>query len=77
MWKWSKKERYKKMIALYGFLTTLNLVLAALYGIVITMATTTTQLVCAIICCVCWTVCTILNGIMFVSRIRDWFKTRR
>lgn len=66
------------MIALYGFLTTLNLVLAALYGIVITMATTTTtQLVCAIICCVCWIVCAILNGIMFVSRIRDWFKTRR
>ncbi len=30
------------MIALYGFLTTLNLVLASLYGIVITMATTTT-----------------------------------
>lgn len=65
------------MIALYGFLTTLNLVFAILYGIVITMATTTNQLVCAIICCVCWTVCTILNGIMFVSRIRDWFKTRR
>lgn len=42
MWKWSQKERYKKMIALYGFLTTLNLVLAILYGIIITMATTTT-----------------------------------
>lgn len=65
------------MIALYGILTILNLILASLYGIVITMAITTTQLVCAIICCVCWTVCTILNGIMFVSRIRDWFKTRR
>lgn len=65
------------MIALYGILTTLNLVLASLYGIVITMATTTTQLVYAIICCVCWTVCTILNGIIFVSHIRDWFKTRR
>lgn len=66
------------MIALYGFLTVLNLILATLYGIIITMATTTTtQLVCAIICCVCWTVCTILDGVIFVSRIRDWIKARR